>query len=243
MPQEITAEINPRYRKSIKRLEELIARGEELAASDKLQTQTSHQDAFLGGVRTTSKTTFRDDSDKQVYRQWQINCLNILTQVFGEESTHYRWYVGTQQEGLSDIKIRNLVAVLAAALEDLRGGYLIGQEFLVAGAMFDDVLQEAKHLQQVGHKDAAAVLGRIVLEDALRRLARSIELDDTGKVSGVNDRLKGAGLLTQPRWRGVQKMLDIGNAAAHGKFDQYSDGEVARMLDNIEDFLAAEFIA
>jgi len=32
--------------------------------------------------------------------------------------------------------------------------------------------------------------------------------------------IEEAGRFTQPQWRMVQAWLDIGNAAAHGKFDQ-----------------------
>jgi hypothetical protein len=42
-------------------------------------------------------------------------------------------------------------AVLQGALSDLEGGFLVGQEFLVAGEVFDSVLEEGKHLNEKGH--------------------------------------------------------------------------------------------
>lgn len=227
-----TTAVNPRYRRYIRRLEQLIDRGNELSDERK----------FVPTPGLTKK--YHDDADDQQYRAWLVNCEALLEQVFGKDSPYIREFQKiTANSALFPSYPRRMTGVLWGALDDLRGGFLLGQQFIVAGVVFDDVLQEAKHLQSVGHKDAAAVLGRTVLEDALRRLARRAELDDTGKISGVNDRLREEGLLTQPRWRGVRTMLDVGNAAAHGEFDQYDHGDVAKMLDDIEGFLATEFHA
>lgn len=242
MSDDTTAAVNPRYRRYIRRLEQLVDRGVTLDDEQNFST-TSTRTNFPGGAARASHQKFRDGTSYRDYTQWKVQCQNLLRDVFGEDSEYYRWFDGIGKRRFSRSKVGDHLAVVVGALEDLRGGFLIGQEFIVAGAVFDDVLQEAKHLQQAGHKDAAAVLGRTVLEDALRRLARSAEVDDTGQVSGVNDRLKEAGLLTQPRWRGVRTMLDVGNAAAHGEFDQYDHGDVAKMLDDIEAFLATEFHA
>ena len=107
--------------------------------------------------------------------------------------------------------------------------------------MFDSVLEEAKHLNQSGHKDPAAVLARVVLEDALKRIARSEGVNDNQKASQINDELRKRGRYPQPQWRLIQAWLDIGNAAAHGKFNEYSDEGVQRLVEDIERFLATEF--
>lgn len=232
MSNDTTAEVNPRYRRHIRRLGELIERGNELAQPSQFAANSGRR----GGAH------FANDQASETYAGWRLNCEHLLTSLFGEESVTIQRFLHPKMT-FDRMFLRKQVSILSAALEDLRGGFLIGQEFIVAGVVFDEVLQEAKHLQQAGHKDAAAVLGRTVLEDALRRLARSAEVDATGKVSGVNDRLKEVGLLTQPRWRGVRTMLDVGNAAAHGEFDQYDHSDVAKMLGDVEAFLASEFHA
>jgi hypothetical protein len=106
-----------------------------------------------------------------------------------------------------------------AALDDLKNGFLGNQEMLVAAAVFDSVLEQAKYLNSQGYKDPAAVLTRTVLEDALRRIARAEGEDDSTKASAINDVLKKTGRVSQPLWRQIQFWLDVGNAAAHGKFD------------------------
>lgn len=134
-----------------------------------------------------------------------------------------------------------IVGLLRGALSDLEGGFLIGQEFLVAGEVFDSVLEEAKHLNEKDHKDASAVLGRVVIEDALRRIARQEKMDDTQKPSKMNDDLLKANKYVKSQWRFIQAWLDIGNSAAHGKFNEYDSEKVKSMLEGIGTFLAQEF--
>jgi len=40
-----------------------------------------------------------------------------------------------------------------------------------------------------------------------------------------------------PEWRQVQAWVDIGNAAAHGKFSDYTEHDVSNMLNGIESFI------
>jgi hypothetical protein len=115
----------------------------------------------------------------------------------------------------------------------LNNGFLVGHEFIIAGELFDSVLDEAKILNKAGHKDVAAVLARVVLEDSLKKIARREKINDEQKISRINDDLKSHNYYTQPMWRQIQAWLDIGNSAAHGKFDQYTSEDVQKMLGNL----------
>jgi hypothetical protein len=90
-------------------------------------------------------------------------------------------------------------------------------------------------------KDASAVLGRVVIEDALRRIARQENIDETQKASKINDDLLKANRYAKPQWRLIQTWLDIGNSAAHGKFNEYDSEKVKSMFEGIGAFLAQEF--
>ena len=232
MSQESTAVVNPRYRRYIHRLEALIERGDELSQPANFQQRKGYPDQF------------RDDEDSERYSGWQLNCHHILGAVFGEESVALKRFLRPKRI-FGRQYVRKQVSILSAALEDLKGGFLLGQEMLVAGAVYDDVLAEASALQRAGHARASAVLARTVLEGALRRLARAMDIDHTGKIGGVNDRLKDNDIYHQARWRRIRSLLDIGNAAAHSDDDwaQYSHADVAGMIDDIEGFLAIEFQA
>jgi len=66
-------------------------------------------------------------------------------------------------------------------------------------------------------------------------------IDENQKASVINDELKKRGKYPQSQWRFVQAWLDIGNAAAHGKFDEYKEEDVANLIRDVERFLATEF--
>jgi len=80
-----------------------------------------------------------------------------------------------------------------------------------------------------------------VLEDTLRKLARQEKLDDTQKATRLNDGLKKAERYKQVQWRQIQVCLDIGNNAAHGKFDQYTEENIRDQIDGIRRFIANDF--
>jgi hypothetical protein len=166
--------------------------------------------------------------------------------VFGEKSAHFTHYSKFAYDGqrnhLQDVgEIIPIIGVLEGALDDLTKGFLARQEFIISAALFDDLLDQARHLNAKGYEDPAAVLARVVLEDALRKIAREAAIDDSGPASAVNDRLKKAERLNQPQWRQVQSWLDTGNAAAHGDFDKFTQADAARMIDGLGPFLANEF--
>ena len=221
--------LSPKYKRYADRIRELIEEGQAVA---KLERPS--------GVRGVGSYI----QDKVPLQAWLVKVNNILETVFGPQSPHMHHF----QELAKDIRrvshsydVNSIVGVLTGALDDLEKGYLLGQEFLIAGEVFDSVLEQAKHLNQSGYKDPAAVLARVVLEDALKRIARGEGLDDNQNASRLNDELKRIGKYPKPQWRRVQAWLDIGNAAAHGNFNEYNEGDVEGLIENIEQFLAAEF--
>lgn len=164
-----------------------------------------------------------------------------MEKAFGITSPHYKRIQDlTKENEYIGSRIPLIRGVLKGSLDDLENGFLLGQEFLIAGEVFDSVLEEAKHLLKAGYKDPAAILGRVVIEDCIKRLARLEQLDDTKKAAALNDELKKAGRYNQAQWRQIQVWLDIGNNAAHGNFS-YKEEQVKDQLEGIERFIASEF--
>jgi hypothetical protein len=175
---------------------------------------------------------------------WLGSVYNILTTVFGPKSSQVEHFRHVTEGNLSKVRyvsdIYAITGLLQGALDDLRNGYLVGQQFLIAGEVFDSVLEQALCLNKNNYKDPAAVLSRVVIEDALRRIARSVGIDDSQNASKINDELKKAERYGVPRWRQVQSWLDVGNSAAHGRFDDYNQTVVQLNIDGIREFLATE---
>lgn len=222
--------LNPKYQRYADRLLELIEEGQSVAKLEK----------------PSSVGKYIQGEDNIQVQSWLTNVRNILETVFGLHSPHYRQFEEVlPQYGMRHVQhsydIHPIVGVLTGALDDLEKGHLLGQEFLIAGEVFDSILEQAKQLLRSGYKDPAAVVARVVLEDALKRLARGEGIDDRQKASVINDDLRKRGRYSQSQWRFIQAWLDIGNAAAHGKFSEYKEEDVTRVVEDLERFLAAEF--
>jgi hypothetical protein len=221
--------MNPREAKIAERLKELIKEGEGLRTQE-ISRQTR------GGVISFIP-------DVASLKEWVVKSNNILNTAFGRDSIHFGHLVALGVPG-SAREVERFTGVLRAALSDLEGGFLAHQEFLVAADIFDSVLEQAKELLDKGYKDPAAMLGRIVLENALRRLAKrnSIQDADLSKAGVLNDMLKAKQIYNQVQWRSNQQLLDVGNSAAHGKFDEYKQVDVERMLQDVARFVAGYLI-
>lgn len=218
----------PRLRRLADRMRELIDEGERVAALEK---------------RLESGPSYIED--KPALHSWLSKVMNIIDSSFGPQSSQSQHLSQLMPNGVLSVdysyQVLSIVGLLSGALDDLEKGYLLRREFLIAGELFDSLLEQAIHLNQTGYKIPAAVLGRVVLEDALRRIARREGLESSEKASTINDSLRDAGIYAQPRWRMIQAWLDIGNAAAHGRTSDFAEVDVAKTLEGISAFLADDF--
>ena len=221
--------LNPKYQRYADRLRELVEEGEAVA---KLERPAHGVPPFI------------QDRDLIRLRAWLTNVYNIIDILFGAESSQHQMLEQLAKRGVEhSYKVYPIIGIVGGALDDVEKGFLTGQEFLIAAEVLDSLLEQAKHLNETGYKDPAAVLMRVVLEDALRRLAREESIDVSQKASALNIELRKIDRYSQPQWRIVEACLDTGNAAAHGKFDQYDQGDVERRIEDVERFLASEFRA
>jgi len=218
----------PRLKRLADRMRELIAEGRCVAA---LERPSQSVGPYI--------------QDKPALHSWLSKVTNIIDTSFGAQSSQSRHLSQLMPRGIQSVaysyEVLSIVGLLSGAVDDLEKGYLLRQEFLTAAEVFDSLLEQANHLNQAGYKDPAAVLGRVVLEEALRRIARREGLDSGEKANAINDLLRNARIYAQPRWRMVQAWLDIGNAAAHGKASDFNEQDVANMLGGISSFLADDF--
>ncbi|MEN8219666.1 MAG: hypothetical protein ABFS56_25605 [Pseudomonadota bacterium] len=208
------------------RIEQLIVEGEELAKSE--------QPSKKPGIKTIQ--------DHTKLHAWLTNVENIIETTFGQNSPQFK-----RKEELFKGKtyyasqVRMIVGLLTGALDDLKNGFLVHQEFLIAGEIFNSVLEQAKHFLDKGHKDAAAIYARIVVEERLKGMAKQAGcLEDSQKwkpASKLNDCLKNKGRYGSPQLSKIKAWLAVGNSAAHGKFGEYDQEEVKNMLKGIEHFL------
>ncbi len=180
---------------------------------------------------------------------WLMKSENVLCLIFGEESIQIKRFRNLRDDLKQEmyVKINQIKGLLEACLDDVKNGFLQGQEFIIANEIFDSVLEEAKFFLEQKNKDIAAILLRIVLEDNLRRISKNEGLqilDSAGKnkkLSILNEELKGKDFYNQTTWRQIQVWTDIGNDAAHGDFEKYNLEQVSGFYEGLVNFITNYF--
>ena len=164
--------------------------------------------------------------------KWELGCINILEKTFGKESYHCLSFKRYVEYNNPKATVYDGIACMESAKEEVEKGFLYKIERLVSTDLFDSILEHAEYLLSKGHKDPAAILGRVVIEKTLKEIAEreTIELPDNVKLSKVNEILWKNQIYDKIAWRLIQGYIDLGNFAAHGDFDKYDNGKVEDML-------------
>ena len=179
------------------------------------------------------------DNERQVvFRRelrWASTAKTIL-KFLSEE--HYNEFIRIENaDYYPQAKLAMKTGVLESALDSIHLGLFGKVKYLFHAELFESIIDQAEALLQSGHHIPAAVLGRIVIEEWLRDEAerQGVPNHDTAKASLLNDELKKRDVVSVPKWRQIQSMLDVGNAAAHGKTTEYEANDVVRMLQYARD--------
>jgi hypothetical protein len=164
--------------------------------------------------------------------KWTTSAVFLLEKTFGLGNVYVNSFVHSQTFGNHYARITHGVAILEGAKEEIEKGFLNGIRHLVEVDFFDSIIEQAEHLLETGYKDAAAILGRVIIETTLKDVAgrEHIVFDQNIKLSSLNDLLWKSEIYDKIVWRLMQGHIDIGNSAAHGKFDEYNAKQVKDML-------------
>jgi Domain of unknown function (DUF4145) len=103
-------------------------------------------------------------------------------------------------------------------------------------------LEQAKELLSANYRIAAAVIAGVALETNLRQLCVDRDLG-VGKLDKMNSDLARAGCYTLQVQKRVTALADIGNSAAHGHIDKFSEEDVSDMIAYVERFLSDHLLA
>jgi len=140
-----------------------------------------------------------------------------------------------------------VIGILRALKSDLEKGYLKSLNQLIQADIFSDYLEMAEHLLENGFKDPAAVLIGSTLENHIRELSRRNNLDIvTIKSNGdiiaksadtMNQGLAKAGIYSSGYQKQITAWFGLRNAAAHGKYSEYSESQIKLMLEGVRQFI------
>ena len=144
-------------------------------------------------------------------------------------------------------KLRRIIGIITALKSDLQKDYLKSLGEIIQAEVFSDYLDMANHLLNEGYKDPAAVLIGSTLEVHLRELCISNNIDiEVVNIKGVSNPKKAdlmnadlakANVYSSSYQKQIIAWLDLRNKAAHGKYLEYENVEVALMLQGIRQFI------
>ena len=216
-------------KKISKRFDELIARGKELHTNVPTWKKIHENPQALSNELLSKSIA------------WKLSTKNLLKQVYGESSEYYKLFMdifGKHSGWYTYCKVNfaSVLGYLQSAKEEYELGLTDSITHLLAIELFESILDQANQLLKKGFKDSAAILGRIIIESTLKDLCEknSIEFKENEGASNINEKLKNEGVFTLHQFKICRVNIELGNAAAHGQFEKYSQRDVQKMLDYIE---------
>ncbi len=167
------------------------------------------------------------------YYEVRVSAINLLTRLTSENSIYAQEFKSMMPNAPA------MKGLLKAARADYLQGFMTDHALLISADIFTDMLVQAEVLLEHDYKDAAAVIIRAVLEDALRRLCavHEIEIERRIMLGKLNDKLYKQKVYTKLVHKEITAKAEVGNSAAHGRFDEYTKQDVVLFLEFVIRFL------
>jgi len=172
-----------------------------------------------------------------------------IVRITGIHSEYYKDVEATLKKTYlsEENQLKFIIGIIKALKSDLQNDYLKSLNQIIQAEVFSDYLEMSEHLLAEGYKDPAAVLIGSTLEVHLRELCQenNIEIDLTNskgnlipkKADLMNSDLAKANIYSSAYQKQITAWLGIRNAAAHGKYSEYSNDEINLMLQGVRQFM------
>lgn len=174
------------------------------------------------------------------FKAWATSVMNILQRIFGEDSIHFRQFDEVYRcdygKGYAST-LEECKALLQAASEDYKGGYLFNARGLIQAEVFDSVLEQANELLNSGYKDPACVIAGVAIETTLKELCTRNGVPHS-KLDRMNADLCKAGVYNLGMQKQVTAWAERRNKAAHGEWNDYTAADVADMIHGANRLIA-----
>lgn len=181
-----------------------------------------------------------DRVDSAAFTEWRAQALHLLTGLLGSDAVYVQRFA-SDVTAATPGNVNEGLGTLRAVREDAEHGDLVDLRTLVAGEVFSDFLDMARHLLGNKYPVAAASIAGAVLEDGLRRIAaaRGVELKPMDGAGAISSRLAIAKVHSSLEQKQLGMAIGVRDDADHGHFDRVGDSEAREMLRVVEAYLAA----
>jgi hypothetical protein len=172
-------------------------------------------------------------------KKWVYSTLNLLKLRFGEKSNFVIQFQAEFEKAdfIYKQNIERATAILEYIRESLEKGLTEDLFFKQRLEIYSDVLHQAEEFLKQGHRLAAAIYGKIALENAISYYAKKKGIADTMKFDQLIIKLRQAGMIQAVLEHSLRSNYAIGSAAALGDptFQKYSRKELEEYLRFIRD--------
>lgn len=184
--------------------------------------------------------------ENRPFSEFRAASLSFLERTFGSKH-QFTLEFSEKVTQLYPDHVEDGLGILAAAKNEIQGGWLFTTKEIVSAEILSDFIEMAICLLGEHCKEAAAVMGGSVLEEHLRQLCNknniAVETVISGKpvpktADSLNSELASANIYTKLDQISVTAWLDLRSKAAHGKYSEYNATQVEFMLNGLIDFIA-----
>ena len=177
---------------------------------------------------------------RQEYANWRSQSLAFLTDLLGSDHVYTKDFREKTEDAAYTSSAEAGRGILRAVLEDIDQGFIETVRRLIAAELFSDFFEQAEHLLENGYMAPAASLAGAVLENGLRSMANQsgITVKERDDLSSLNQKLADKETYSRLVQKKVQVWTDVRNLADHGKFDEFSEGDVRDLIKGAQSLLA-----
>ena len=128
--------LSPKHRRYADRIKALIEESREIAS---LEKPSQYGGSYI--------------QDEARLNAWLVKLKNVIEVTFGQDSPHHRQMLELTSQLIEHAyQVQSIEGLLIGALDDLEGGFLVGQEFLIAGRCLTQFWKRRNTLTRVDTK-------------------------------------------------------------------------------------------
>lgn len=177
--------------------------------------------------------------DQNQLINWQVKARHLISIVCGQDSHHLHAFQKNEAPlfpgDTNHVILLRQQAILLAAKDDYKGGYLNKIRDLIQAEVFESELEQAEELLHTGYLAPAAVIAGTVLETTLRQMCLDKQIA-IGKLDKMNADLAKADVYNSLVQKQITALAGIRNSAAHGKAGDYGRDDVSNMIREVRRF-------
>ncbi len=140
--------------------------------------------------------------------------------------------------GVPFYTVQKLIGLLQSILEEMKHGLMRKAEYIFVASTFDDFLDHASQFHKSGKRMESAVLGSAVFEDAVRRFATKMDVEQADRaLEVVIDDLVKRNALTPVKAKRWKAHAGVRNAALHAQWENLDLRDIGEMINGTREII------